>query len=198
MSVLAEILRRARACTLCAEHLPAGPRPLFQAGPQARVLVIGQAPGRVAHESGIPWNDASGRRLREWLGVTPADFYDPRRLALLPMGLCFPGKGASGDLAPRLECAPLWHPQIRPHLHSLALTIFVGSYAFAAALGSEFRTLSEAVAAARALLPHRIVLPHPSPRNGIWLAQNPWFQRDVLPALRERVREVFQDPTRAS
>ena len=191
-SPLLGILEEARACTACASSLPLGPKPLLAAHPSARILIMGQAPGKATHQAGIPWQDRSGDRLREWLGVSREQFYDPRRVALVPTGFCYPGSGASGDLPPRPECAPLWHPRILPLLKRLQLTIYLGSFAFEANLGGRYRNLSEAAEDFRALLPESIVLPHPSPRNGMWVSQRPWFQADLLPALRARIKEALQ------
>lgn len=185
------ILKEARSCTVCASELPLGPKPLLSADPAARILIAGQAPGKATHEEGIPWQDRSGDRLREWLGVDEDRFYDPRQIAIVPTGFCYPGTGKTGDLPPRTECAPLWHPRILPLLLQLKLTIFLGSYAFEAKLGGSYRNVSDAAADFRALLPDRIVLPHPSPRNAMWASQRPWFQTELLPALRERVQEVL-------
>lgn len=185
------ILGEARACRVCEHELPNEPRPLLAGSASSRIVIIGQAPGRIAHESGIPWNDASGKRLREWLGVTDAQFYDESLIALVPMGFCYPGKSKGGDMAPRPECAPLWHPQILPKLKSVELTVYVGNYPFARYLTDIAENLTEGVRAAKTLLPKRILLPHPSPRNQLWIAKNPWFARDVLPALRRRVKSVL-------
>lgn len=188
---LLAVLNEARRCTLCAASLPLGPRPLVAADAAARILIIGQAPGKATHIAGILWHDRSGIRLREWLGVTPEQFYDPMRIAIVPSGLCYPGSGAKGDLPPRPECAPFWHPRIMPLLVNLRLTVYLGTYAFEAEFGNDFRNLSEAAENFRRLLPSCIVLPHPSPRNGMWASQRPWFNKEILPALRDRVREVL-------
>lgn len=193
-AILLSVLNEARACRLCEHHLPNEPRPLLAATKASRLVIIGQAPGRVAHETGLPWNDASGQRLREWLGLTDAQFYDESIVALVPMGFCYPGTSKGGDLAPRPECAPLWHPRILPKLTNLQLTIYVGSYPFARYLAQLADNLTEAVRAANKLLPNRILLPHPSPRNQPWLANNPWFTQDVIPALQRRVQGVLQSP----
>jgi uracil-DNA glycosylase len=182
------VLKEARACRVCEHELPNEPRPLLAASASSRIVLIGQAPGRIAHETGIPWNDASGKRLREWLGVTDDEFYNPALIALVPMGFCYPGKSKGGDAPPRPECAPLWHPRILPKLKNLALTVYIGRYPFERYLGEHFDDLTEAVRAAPKLLPQRVALPHPSPRNQMWLARNPWFAKKVLPLLRERVR----------
>jgi uracil-DNA glycosylase len=188
---LLTVLAEARACTVCASSLPLGPRPLLAAHSAARVLIIGQAPGKATHEAGIPWKDRSGDRLREWLGVTTEQFYDPKQIALVPTGFCYPGSSAIGDLPPRPECAPLWHPRILPLLGQVKLTIYLGSFAFSANLGGRYKNLSEAAEDFRALMPGTIVLPHPSPRNGMWASQRSWFKITLLPALRERVNEVL-------
>lgn len=181
-----------RSCTICAEHLPLGPRPLLQAASSSRVLIIGQAPGSVAHASGVPWDDRSGQRLREWLGVDDQIFYDPKRIALAPMGFCYPGSGNGGDLPPRPECAQAWHGPLLASLKRVDLTILIGRYAFEHKIGDRYGTLTEAVGGWAELLPEMIVLPHPSPRNNRWLAKHAWFERDVLPALRERIKDLVR------
>lgn len=184
------LLSEIRSCTICAEHLPLGPRPLLQAAPSSRVLIIGQAPGSVAHASGIPWDDRSGQRLREWLGVNDKTFYDPKKIALAPMGFCYPGSGKGGDLPPRPECAQTWQEPLLKALEKVELTVLIGRYAYEHKIGDRFGTLTEAVRAWEELLPETIVLPHPSSRNNRWLAKHPWFERDVLPALRGRIRAL--------
>jgi uracil-DNA glycosylase len=178
-----------RACTVCAKSLPAGPRPIVQFSPTARLAIIGQAPGSKVHQSGVSWQDDSGDRLRAWTGLSAAEFYDPARVALMPMGFCYPGKGKSGDLPPRPECAPLWHARILATLSDCRLTLLVGSYAQAHYL--ETATLTEAVKAFREHGPGVFPLPHPSWRSGIWMKRNPWFETDVLPALRAAVRKAL-------
>lgn len=185
------LLKEVRACRVCEHELPNEPRPLLAASASSRIVIIGQAPGRVAHESGVPWSDQSGTRLRGWLGVSDAEFYDEALIALVPMGFCYPGKSAAGDLAPRPECAPLWHPRILSKLTGVKLTIYIGRYPFERYLADLSDNLTEGVRAARALLPSRVLLPHPSPRNQMWIARNPWFERDVLPLLRRRVRALL-------
>ncbi len=184
---LTVLLEQVRACKVCEPSLPAGARPLVQISASARVLIIGQAPGRVAHESGIPWNDKSGDRLRDWLGVDRKTFYNERRFALMPTGFCYPGSGKSGDLPPRTECAPLWRSQLLAAMKGIRLTIYVGGHAFASHLADQFETLTDAARAADQLLPRRMALPHPSPRNNLWLKRNPWFDERALPALRAAV-----------
>ncbi len=187
-ALLAEI----RSCRVCEKHLAAGPRPIVQFSSRARVLIIGQAPGTRVHATGIPWNDASGDRLREWTGLTEAEFYDPRAVALVPMGFCYPGAGKSGDLPPRPECAPLWHDRILATLPSDRLTLLVGSYAQARYLNIPKRqTLTEAVRNFDDHLPNFFPLPHPSWRSSIWLKNNPWFSSRALPALRAKVAEAL-------
>lgn len=176
------------ACRLCECHLEAGARPIVQFGPSARLVIIGQAPGRKVHESGIPWDDASGDRLREWTGLNKAEFYDENLVALVPMGFCYPGTGASGDLPPRPECAPLWHDIIMSLLPPDRLTLLVGSYAQARYLpASKRQSLTERVRGFAAYGPAFLPLPHPSWRSSGWMARNPWFESDVLPALRAAV-----------
>lgn len=191
MPTLLNVLEEVRACTVCASSLPLPPKPLLAADPASRILIIGQAPGKATHHAGIPWQDRSGDRLREWLGLTSEQFYNPKQIALVPTGFCYPGSGATGDLPPRPECAPLWHPRILPLMPMLELTIYLGNFAFSANLGERYKNLSEAAQDFRALLPSAIVLPHPSPRNGIWASQRPWFKTELLPALRERVNQVI-------
>lgn len=193
MTSLTELLTDIRACTICAEHLPHGPRPIVQVGGRSGVVIIGQAPGRKVHESGVPWDDPSGRTLRSWLGVTDDEFYDAERVALVPMGFCYPGKAASGDAPPRPECAPQWHEPLLGHLPNDRLTVIIGMYAQARYVDDRSATLTETVARWREYLPDRIVLPHPSPRNRHWLTKNPWFESETVPAVQARVREVLGD-----
>lgn len=165
---------------------------MVQASSSARLAIVGQAPGRRVHASGVPWDDPSGRTLRAWLGIGPERFYDPTAVALVPMGFCYPGHGPSGDLPPRPECAPLWHPQLWPMLPALTLTLLVGQYSQAHYLGpTAGATLTATVEAWRRYLPHYLPLPHPSPRNRPWLRKNPWFEAEVLPELQARVRSLW-------
>lgn len=188
---LQQVLSEARACRICEPHLPKGCRPLIQGSERSRIVVIGQAPGAAAHGSGVPWDDRSGARLRAWLGVTEAEFYDPDVFALLPMGFCYPGTGKGGDLRPRPECAPEWHGRLLAGFVSVSLTVITGRYAFDRYLGEGYGALTEGVRRFDGLLPERIALPHPSPRNNIWLKKNPWFEAEVLGALRCRVRALL-------
>jgi uracil-DNA glycosylase len=190
--VLSTLLSEIRACRECAAHLPLGPRPILAASPSARLLLIGQAPGLKVHQSGVAWDDRSGDRLREWLGIDRTTFYDERRVALVPTGFCYPGSGKQGDLPPRPECAPKWHGRLLPLLSSRRLTLLIGAHAQGHFLGPRSRTtLTETVRAWVDYLPQYFVLPHPSPRNGIWLRRNPWFELDCLPDLRTRVRAAL-------
>ncbi len=189
------LLARVRACHLCDIHLPLGCRPVLQASPRARLLIVSQAPGRRVHETGIPFNDPSGDRLRDWLGIDKATFYDAEKIAIVPMGFCFPGTGKNGDLPPRPECAPTWHPQLLPRLEQVRLTLAIGQYAQAGLLGNQRgRTLTDTVQAWREHLKNGVLpLPHPSPRNRLWLARNSWFEHELLPVLRERVATALRD-----
>jgi uracil-DNA glycosylase len=186
------LLREVRRCTICADHLALGPRPILQLHPRARILIAGQAPGRKVHESGVPFADASGDRLRAWLGLSSETFYDPRCVAILPMGLCFPGTGRAGDLPPRPECAPAWRDRLLRHLGNLRLTLVIGQYAQAHHLPDAGGTVTGVVQSWRKHWPSVVPLPHPSPRNNRWLRTNPWFEKDLLPALRARVTEVLE------
>lgn len=189
---LVPLLAEIRRCQECRDHLPLGPRPVLAAAPRARILIVGQAPGRRVHESGVPWDDPSGVRLRAWLGVDAATFYDSRRFAIVPMGFCYPGTGSGGDLPPRPECAPLWHRPILERLPAVRLTLLLSRYAHAAYLGDRRKaSLTETVRAFREYTPRHLPLPHPSPRNNRWLKRNPWFETEVLPWLRRRVRRLL-------
>ncbi len=191
---LETLLSEIRACRLCAAHLPLGPRPVLRASATARLLIVGQAPGTKVHASGIPWDDASGRRLRDWLEMTPETFYDERRIAIVPMGFCYPGKAGSGDAPPRPECRATWHPRLIPLLNQVRLTLLIGQYAQAYFLGARRkRSLTDTVAAHGEYLPQCFPLPHPSPRNIGWFKANPWFEREAVPALRAQVRAALAD-----
>ncbi len=185
------LLAEVRACTRCAAHLPLRPRPVVQAHPQARLLIAGQAPGRKVHATGLPFNDASGERLRRWLGLSSAVFYDARQIAIMPMGFCFPGTGKSGDLPPRPECAPAWRAPLLAQLKNIELTLVIGQYAQAYHLPDQGTSVTEVVQSWRRTWPHTLALPHPSPRNNRWLQRNPWFEEELLPVLRARVQEVL-------
>lgn len=192
MAKLIPLLQEVRSCQICAKYLPLGPRPVVQAGAQARLLIIGQAPGLRVHKTGVPFNDASGRRLREWLQISEEDFYEPDRVAIMPMGFCYPGKGKSGDLPPRPECAPQWHQPILAELPQIQLTLLVGQYAQKYYLQDGYKTLTERVRNWRELPENILPLPHPSPRNQIWLHKNPWFEQEVVVELRRRMGKLFE------
>ncbi|MEK6664748.1 MAG: uracil-DNA glycosylase family protein [Pseudomonadota bacterium] len=188
MTRLETLLTEIRACRVCEAHLPLGPKPVLRASITARVLIVGQAPGRRVHETGIPWNDPSGDRLRIWLGMTREQFYDTRHIAIVPTGFCYPGSGPRGDAPPRPECAPLWHPQLKALMPHIRLTLLIGQYAQAYYLQTRRKkSLREIVQAYRDYLPEYLPLPHPSPRNQLWLKQNPWFETEVVPILKARV-----------
>jgi uracil-DNA glycosylase len=189
---LDDLLRDIRACRICEAQLPLGPRPVLAASAQARLLIVSQAPGARVHATGIPWNDASGRRLRDWLQLDEATFYDESRVAIVPMGFCYPGRAGSGDAPPRLECRATWHPRLLPLLRNVELTLSIGQYAQAYCLGARRKpSLSETVRAWREYLPTQLPLPHPSPRNVGWFKANPWFEAEVVPVLRERVHDLL-------
>ena len=191
---LERLLSDVRACTICAAQLPQKPRPVLQAGSTASILIAAQAPGRKVDRSGIPFADASGDRLRLWMGVDKDFFYDPNIVAILPMGFCYPGTGGSGDLPPRPECAAAWRTQLLDHMPHLQLTLVIGQYAQAWHLRQRAKaTVTETVRAWRDRWPGILSLPHPSPRNNIWLRRNPWFEEEVLPALRARVKTFRQE-----
>lgn len=183
---LQNLLEDVRACRRCVD-LPLGPRPVVRAESSALILIIGQAPGTRVHASGIPWDDPSGERLRDWMGLGREQFYDTSRIAIMPMGFCYPGKGRSGDLPPRRECAPQWHGAILKHLPNLRLTLLIGQYAQSYYLSDQHRNLTERVKHWREYLPHFLPLVHPSPRNRRWLTNNPWFEKEMVPYLRGEV-----------
>ncbi|WP_159267741.1 uracil-DNA glycosylase family protein [Zhongshania aliphaticivorans] len=193
MESLPELLTAVRSCRACEASLPLGPRPVVVADEAARVLIIGQAPGARVHDSGIPWDDPSGDRLRQWLVMDKCQFYNDKRLAIMPMGFCYPGKGRSGDLPPRKECAPLWHQHLLSHMPKLELVLLIGQYAQKYYLHDEFKTLTERVEKHPADS-YFFPLPHPSPRNQMWLRRNPWFESVVVPRLRLRINEILETP----
>ncbi len=186
------LLNEIRKCTLCAKHLPLGPNPIVNAHRNARLIIIGQAPGTKVHQSGIPWDDASGKRLREWLNMEPEQFYNSDKIAIIPMGFCYPGKGNSGDLPPRPECAPEWHKTLFDKMPRVELILLIGLYAQKYYLGKEVkRNLTETVRNREEYLPRFFPMPHPSPRNRLWLRKNEWFEMDAIPELQLRVQEVM-------
>lgn len=188
MTKLNRLLQEVRACRLCEPHLPLGAQPILRASRSAKLLLVGQAPGRRVHATGIPWNDPSGDRLRLWLGLSKEQFYDEKQIAIMPTGLCYPGSGPRGDSPPRAECAPLWHPQVRSLLPHIELTLLIGRYAQLYYLGAQRKkTLRETVQSYESYLPHFLPLPHPSPRNRTWFKLNPWFEAEIVPYLQKRV-----------
>lgn len=188
---LEALLSEVRACRNCTD-LPLGPRPTLRVRTTSRVLIVGQAPGTRVHATGIPWNDPSGDLLRDWLGIDKEFFYDESRIAIIPMGFCYPGRGKGGDLPPRRECAELWFDRLWAHLGNIRLTLLIGQYAQRHYLGARRgRTLAETVRNFEAFLPEFFPLPHPSPRNRLWLRRNEWFGRVVLPRLQEEFRRAL-------
>jgi uracil-DNA glycosylase len=188
---LEALLKAVRGCRACEAQLPFGPRPVLQAGETARILVVGQAPGVRAHTSGIPWNDASGERLRAWMGIDEDFFYDESRIAIIPMGFCYPGRGKGGDMPPRRECAVLWLDKLLGRLPRIELTLLIGQYAQRHFLGGRRKqSLAATVEAWQEYAPQHMPLPHPSPRNQPWFKRHPWFERRLLPVLRTRIAEL--------
>jgi uracil-DNA glycosylase len=190
LPALRTLLPQVRACRICEHALPHGPRPVVQISRTATILIVGQAPGRRVHETGIPFNDPSGDRLRDWMGIDRGIFYDAKRIATLPMGFCYPGTGANGDLPPRPECAPAWREALLANLPKLQLTLVIGHYAQTYHLKNGKQSVTDAVRAWKSYWPQQIPLPHPSPRNQMWVKNNPWFTREVLPALKKRVQAL--------
>lgn len=182
-----------RNCSVCSEHLPLGPRPVIQIDEKSSILIVGQAPGKKVHETGIPFDDLSGDRLREWLAISKETFYNPSQIAILPMGFCYPGTGKSGDLPPRPECAIKWRSTLLSSLKNVQLTLIIGRYAIAYHLPNEGKNLTDVVSNWESYWPDKIPLPHPSPRNNLWLKRNPWFQNELLPKLRSRVSYVLSN-----
>ena len=177
-------------CTVCVNFFEHDPRPIVQADPRATIAIIGQAPGRKVHASGIPWDDPSGKRLREWMGIDDATFYNPKKIALIPMGFCYPGHGKSGDLPPRPECAPLWHKLLLSKMNKLNLILLFGQYAQQYYLKEKYKiNLTETVRTYQEYLPLFLPLPHPSPRNQIWVRKHPWFETELIPLLQKLVSE---------
>lgn len=187
---MASLLKDIRACRVCEPELPLGANPIIRMAESARVLVVGQAPGSRVHQTNIPWNDLSGTRLREWMGVSAANFYGNPGIAIVPMGFCYPGKGKSGDLPPRKECAQLWRPKIHKLLSDVQLTLLIGQYAQNYYLQHEYKSLTEVVAHWQEFMPSFFPIPHPSPRNNLWLRKNPWFD-EVIAALQASVQKAL-------
>lgn len=187
------LLSNIRQCEICKEHLPLGPRPVVSGHPDSKIVIIGQAPGTKVHASGIPWDDASGKELRKWLDISSEVFYDETKIAIVPMGFCYPGKGKSGDLPPRTECAPQWHEALLSQMPNLQLVLLVGMYAQRYYLKEQAKqTLTETVANYKEYHPEYLPLPHPSPRNRFWLTKNPWFGKEVIPELQSRVHSILE------
>jgi uracil-DNA glycosylase len=193
MSSWQNLLTEVRQCTLCEPELPMGARPVVQLHPNAKILVAGQAPGRRVHASGKPFDDPSGDRLRQWMGIDKATFYDAEKLAIIPMGLCYPGTGKSGDLPPRPECAPAWRQKLLQQLPNLELTLAIGQYAQSWHIDEPKQTLTERVKNWEHYWPDVLPLPHPSPRNNLWLKRNPWFEDSIIPTLQERVSALLSE-----
>ncbi|ENM5918734.1 uracil-DNA glycosylase family protein [Vibrio mimicus] len=189
--MLESLLADIRQCKVCEPHLPLGANPVIRAHPTAKILIIGQAPGTKVHNTSIPWNDASGDRLRQWLDLDRDTFYSEEKIAIMPMGLCYPGKGRSGDLPPRKECAPLWHAKVLEQLPNRQLTLLIGQYAQNYYLPDKPATLTETVQQWQRWIPSVLPLPHPSPRNTLWLKKHPWFEQEVVPYLRQRVKQAL-------
>lgn len=184
------LLKRIRNCEVCSSHLPEGPRPIIQASEKSKIAIIGQAPGSKVHATGIPWDDPSGKRLRTWLGVSEEQFYDADIFCLLPMGFCYPGRGKSGDLPPRPECAPLWHDEVLNRMPNIKLSLLIGQYAQKRYLGTRAKTsLTETVKNYKEYFPEFLPLVHPSPRNAIWQKKNPWFDAEIVPAIQKIVSD---------
>lgn len=189
---LNKLVQEVRACTLCAKHLPFAPNPIVRPSSTAKVLIVGQAPGTRVHETGIPWNDPSGDKLRDWMGIDRDLFYNNKKIAIMPTGFCYPGKGKSGDLPPRPECAPTWHPQLLKYMRNVELILLIGQYAQTYYLKElKKNTLTETVRAWKEYRPLYLPMPHPSPRNKLWLKKNVWFEQEVVPALRRRLKNLI-------
>lgn len=187
-----KLLEEISACTACEKFLEHGVNPVISASPESKIVIIGQAPGRIVHNTGVPWNDKSGDNLRKWMNVEKNDFYDTSKIALIPMGFCYPGTGKTGDLPPRKECAPLWHHKLLEKMPNVKLVLLVGQYAINSYLGkSKHATLTETVKNYHSYLPKFFPLPHPSPRNNIWMAKNRWFQEDIIPVIESTVNRFI-------
>ena len=192
MTGLNSLLSEVSRCRLCADSLPLGPNPVLQCSTSAKILLAGQAPGKIVHHTGVPFEDPSGNRLRDWLGVSREAFYDATTIAILPMGFCYPGTGTSGDLPPRPECAPRWRESLLAQMKQIELTLVLGQYAQRYHFDTKNRSLTELVRSWKDYWPDMVPLPHPSPRNNRWLKQNPWFETELLPELKTRVKQILQ------
>ncbi len=190
-----KLLENIKSCMICQKYLPNQPKPVLQAGIHSKIVIIGQAPGQKVQNSGIPWDDLSGKELRRWLGVSTTEFYDHSKFALIPMGFCYPGKGSSGDLPPRPECAPLWHKALLSKMKEIQIILLIGQYAQKYYLAGHFHpSLTENVKRFREFLPRYLPLVHPSPRNKIWQKKNPWFENEVVPQLQMIVSKLIYVP----
>ena len=188
-----KLIAEISACTICKKFLPYKPRPVFSVSPQAKILIIGQAPGQKVQDSGVPWDDQSGNELRRWLGVSKEQFYNNKLFALMPMGFCYPGKGISGDLPPRPECAPTWHDLLLKKMKQVELTILIGQYSQKYYLGEKLKpTLTQTVKSFKEYLPEYLPLVHPSPRNNIWQKKNPWFEKEIIPYLQKKINKLLK------
>ena len=188
------LLSEIKQCKLCEQNLALGANPVLTAHPNSKIVIIGQAPGTAVHKSGIPWDDKSGDNLRNWLGIDKSTFYNTEKIAIIPMGFCYPGKGKTGDLPPQKECAPLWHTQLFEHLKNVELILLIGKYAQDYYLKEQAeKNLTETVKNFKAYLPQYFVLPHPSPRNNIWQAKNEWFGKEVLPELKHTIKAILKN-----
>jgi uracil-DNA glycosylase len=196
LTTFVRLVDEIRSCTICSDYLPLGPRPVLQAHPAARILIVGQAPGTAVHKSGIPFTDPSGDRLREWLGVDRDEFYSSKLFAIVPMGFCYPGRGKGGDLPPRAECATTWRKALLSHLTNIELTVVVGRYAIDWHINPpRSATLGAVVAQWREHWPQLVPLPHPSPRNTKWLRSRPWVEAEIVPQLQSRIRALLSNAT---
>ncbi len=192
INLMKGLLTSISTCKICADKLALGPRPIVSAHVNSKIIIIGQAPGSVVHKSGVPWDDKSGENLRTWMGIDTTTFYNSEKIALIPMGFCYPGKGKSGDLPPTRECAPLWHQKLFNKMKDVRLILLIGTYAQHYYLGNKLKkTLTETVKEYKEYLPHYFVLPHPSPRNNIWQAKNEWFRKDVVPKLQDTIYSIL-------